>query len=105
MAQAGSRLDPVVLDPQHYRIEFENERARVLRVRFGPREKSVMHSHPSSVLIYLTDAVARFTFPDGSAQEIRGSAGEIHELPPTMHLPESLDDRPFEVAVIELKGS
>jgi|SRR6184192_1067856 len=104
MAQASAEQDPIKLDPDHYRLEFENARARVLRVRFGPGEKSVMHTHPSAVLIFLTDANARFTFPDGSAQDIRATAGEIHEMPPTTHLPESISDRPFEVALVELKG-
>jgi hypothetical protein len=39
-----SALDPVKLDPDHYKVEFENDRVRVLRVNYGPRERSVMHS-------------------------------------------------------------
>src|SRR5437764_340940 len=35
-----SKLDPTVVDPAHYKIEFENEYVRVLRIHFGPREKS-----------------------------------------------------------------
>lgn len=38
-------LDPVKVDPKHYQVEFENDRVRVLRIRFGPHERSVMHGH------------------------------------------------------------
>src|SRR5436190_12512445 len=31
-----SKLDPTVVDPAHYKIEFENEYVRVLRIHFGP---------------------------------------------------------------------
>jgi hypothetical protein len=48
--------DPVKVDPKHYKIEFENERVRVLRIRYGAGEKSVMHSDPESISVFLTDA-------------------------------------------------
>jgi hypothetical protein len=28
--------DPLQVDPKHYAIEFENDRVRVLRVKYGP---------------------------------------------------------------------
>src|SRR5882762_9705579 len=44
--------DPVKLDPKHYKVDFENDRVRVLRISYGPREKSVMHSHPDSMAVF-----------------------------------------------------
>jgi quercetin dioxygenase-like cupin family protein len=41
--------DPVRVDPKHYKVEFENERVRVVRIKYKPGEKSVMHSHPESI--------------------------------------------------------
>ena len=46
--------DPVTVDAKHYAVEAENDRVRVLRVKYGPREKSVMHAHPSVVAVFLT---------------------------------------------------
>ena len=45
-AGAG-KADPINVDPKHYKVEFENERVRVLRVSYGPGEKSVMHYNPT----------------------------------------------------------
>jgi hypothetical protein len=46
--------DPVKVDPQHYKVEAENKQVRVLRVIYGPGEKSVMHGHPACVGVFLT---------------------------------------------------
>ena len=100
-----TRKDPVQVDPGHYKVEFENDHARVLRIRYGPREKSPMHWHPATVAVLLTDTSARFHFPDGSAQDITGKAGEVLTPPPGDHAPENLTDRPFEVVLIEIKGT
>src|SRR5271169_2405985 len=70
-------LDPVKLDPKHYKVEFENDRVRVLRINYGPGEKSVMHSHPESIGVFLTDAHAKFTYPDGKSEDIKAKAGSV----------------------------
>ncbi|MFQ5928227.1 MAG: cupin domain-containing protein [Acidobacteriota bacterium] len=95
--------DPVSVDPNRYKVEFENDRVRVLRISYGPREKSAMHGHPEGVGIFLTDGQGRFTFPDGSTEEFRGKAGEAVWFETTEHLPENLSDQPLEVIFVELK--
>ena len=95
--------DPVQLDPKHYIVEFENERVRVLRVKFGPHEKSVMHGHPAAVAVFLTEAHFKFTFPDGKAEERRGSAGQTLWMAEEEHLPENLSDQPAEIILVEQK--
>ena len=39
--------DPVAVDPDHYKVVFENDQVRVLRITYGPQEESVMHEHPA----------------------------------------------------------
>ena len=95
--------DPVQLDPRHYKVEFETDRVRVVRIKYGPREKSVMHSHPESVTVFLTDAHAKFTYPDGRTEDIQANAGSVQHMDAFSHLPESLSSKRFEVIQIELK--
>ena len=95
--------DPLKVDPKHYQVEFENDRVRVLRVHYGPREKSSMHSHPASVAIFLTENRARFTFPDGKSEERYWETGQSMFIPAEEHLPENLTDKPLELVLIELK--
>lgn len=96
--------DAVKVDPKHYTVELENDQVRVLRIAYGPKEKSVMHGHPRSLAIFVTDQHTRFTFPDGSTEEIRAQAGQVREFPQGEHLPENLADKPMEVILVEFKG-
>jgi len=95
--------DPVSVDPRHYTVEFENERVRVLRIKYGPGEKSTMHGHPESISVFLTDAHAKFTYPDGQTEDIQAKAGTVMHMDAFAHLPESLGNRPFEVIQVEFK--
>jgi quercetin dioxygenase-like cupin family protein len=95
--------DPVQVDSKHYTIDAENDHVRVIRARYGPREKSVMHGHPSLVAVFLTSNHGRFTFPDGRTEERSWKAGESMIMPAEEHLPENLSDNPLEVVLIELK--
>src|SRR5712692_1379302 len=74
MAQDPVKVDP---DPKHYKVEFENEQVRVLRVHLGPKESSPMHEHPPSVVIPLTDGRLKFTLPDGRTEERTTAAGSV----------------------------
>jgi quercetin dioxygenase-like cupin family protein len=96
--------DPLKVDPRHYSVEFENDRVRVLRVTYGPKEKSSMHGHPATVAVFLTDNRARFTFPDGSTEERNWKSGQSMFIPAEEHLPENLTDKPIELVLVELKA-
>ncbi len=96
--------DPVKVDSKHYKVEFENSQVRVLRIKYGPHEKSVMHRHPNSVAIFLTDINGKFTFPNGKTQDISSKAGETQWTPAGLHLPENTGDQPFELVLVELKS-
>ena len=95
--------DPVKVDPKHYKVELENERVRVLRITYGPGEKSVMHEHPGSVAVFLTDGQVKFTLPDGKTQLTPAKAGSAVWTAAGKHLPENVGDKPFELILVELK--
>jgi quercetin dioxygenase-like cupin family protein len=96
--------DPVKVDAKHYKVEFENDQVRVLRINYGPHEKSVMHSHPSSVAVFLTDGSTKFTLADGKTLNSDVKPGMVVWEAGGKHLPENLGDKPFELILVELKG-
>ena len=104
LAPAVLAQDPVKVDPKHYTVVSENDQVRILRVHYGPHEKSVMHSHPATVAVFLTDANAQFTLADGKKQDASAKAGDSRYSAAQTHLPENLSDKPMEVIVVELKG-
>ena len=101
--QRQAHADPVAVDPKHYTVELENDQVRVLRITYGPREKSVMHGHPAALLVCLTDFHVRFAFPNGKTEERRGRAGETIFTPAEEHLPENLGPTRLELILVELK--
>ena len=95
--------DAVVADPEHYTVEFENDKVRIIRIKYGPGEKSVMHTHPQHVAITLTENESRMTLPDGTSEDATTVAGAADWGDATEHLPENLSDKPLEVILIEVK--
>jgi hypothetical protein len=68
-----STLDPVAVDPQHYKVDFENEFVRVLRVQFGAGEQGARHEHIlNRVVFYLNDQ------PNAKADDVRIAGAATH---------------------------
>jgi len=104
LAPIVSAQDAVKVDPQHYTVVSENDQVRILKVHYGPHEKSVMHSHPATVAVFLTDAKGQFAFPDGKKQDFDVKAGQSQYQAATTHLPENTGDKGMEVIVVDLNG-
>lgn len=49
-----TKVDPVEADSRHYSIEFENEKIRVVRIKYGAKEK-FGHARPSGVGFCLSE--------------------------------------------------
>ncbi len=96
--------DAIKADPKHYTVEFENDEVRVLRIKYGPHEKSVMHEHSANVAVFLTEADGKFTLPDGKKVGELRKAGSVQWDAGGKHLPENVGDKPFELILVELKG-
>lgn len=96
--------DAVKTDSKHYKVISENSQVRILRIHYGPHEKSVMHSHPDAVLVVLSGGgKTKFTFPDGKTQVVEMKPGDAQFTPHTVHLPENVTDHPMDAVLIELK--
>lgn len=95
--------DAVKADPKHYSVISENDQVRILKVHYGPHEKSVMHSHPNSVAVMSTDMTAEFTMPDGKKQTMNAKAGDAMYTPAQTHLPENVGDKGMDLILVELK--
>ena len=99
-----SAQDAVKVDPTHYTVVSENAQVRILKVHYGPHEKSVMHSHPATVAVFLTDSKGVFNLPDGKSQPFDIKAGQAQYSVAETHLPENTSDAGMDAIVVELKG-
>lgn len=95
----------VIADPDHYTVEHENDVARLLRIRYGPGEASVMHRHPANCAIFLEDQPTTFELPDGEIAENPGyESGHVECWDAQAHLPTNTGDEELELILVELKG-
>jgi len=99
-----SAQDAAKVDSKHYTVMSENEKVRILKVHYGPHEKSVMHSHPNAVAVFLTDSKVRFAYPDGKTEDMSTKAGDARYTPSMVHLPENLGDNGMDLILVELKS-
>ena len=86
-----STLDPATVDPQHYKVEFENEQVRVLRIHYGAHEKGQTHEHfLNRVVLYLNDQ------PGAKADDVRMAGA-------AKHAEENASGQPADRIAVELK--
>lgn len=95
--------DAAKVDPKHYKVEFENDQVRVLRITLGPKEKTEMHSHPEGMVVFLSDSKGKFTYPDGKTEKREFKKGSFSWVPATTHQGENVGNKPFELLQIEMK--
>jgi quercetin dioxygenase-like cupin family protein len=102
-AMSSITLDPVKVDPEHHKVEFENDRVRVLRINFKPHDKTKEHDHPNGVAIFLTDVKAKFALGDGKTREGSNKRGEAIWAAAERHAVENVGSKSAEVILVELK--
>jgi uncharacterized RmlC-like cupin family protein len=100
-----AKMDPLKVDPQDYKLEFENSQVRVIRVHMAPHRQVPLHEHTlNRVVIYLSDQNGRMTQPDGKVDTAVHKAGETSWGAPVTHKEENLMDKPFEAIMVEFKS-
>ena len=102
-ASADAVTDPTVSAPANYKVEFENDHVRAVRITYAAGEETGMHSHPASVSVFLTDSEGVLAMEDGSEMEFNNKAGDSMLMDAQSHQPRAKTD--FELIQIELKGS
>jgi hypothetical protein len=95
--------DILKIDPRHYRLEFENEKARTLRITLGPDESVPMHDAAAATLVCLTECHLRFTPPSGRVQDIHMEAGQTRWIWDDVRSEKNLSTHKLEMLLIEVK--
>lgn len=106
-----SAQDPLKAAPRNYKLDFENEWVKVVRVHYGPKEKVPAHDHnpTAAAYVYLSDsgpvifkhinlsygAITRAAVKAGSFRVYK-AVKEVHEV-------ENPNDTPSDFLRIEFK--
>jgi hypothetical protein len=97
-----------VADPEHYKLEFENEFVRVIPCRIPGRDKVKMHNHPfGSVIIFMTDQNLHQTLESGATEEAHNKAGHIVWGNGSLkqHMGENVTDQLYEYIRVDIKAA
>ncbi len=103
MTTSVDSVDPVVTDPDRYRVVFENERVRVLEYTDAPGDRTHDHEHPDSVMYALSSFRRRLHHED-QQREVEISAGFVGWVPAQRHRGENIGDTATHAVFVELKG-
>jgi hypothetical protein len=86
-----SKLDPTVVDAKHYKVEFENDQVRILRVHYDAHDQGKEHEHIlNRVVLYLNDQTG------AKADEVRISGAGTHTE-------QNTGDQPADRIAVEIK--
>jgi hypothetical protein len=97
-------MDPAVVSPAEFKVDWDNERVRVLRVTVEDGAAPGPHSHPERVVVFLTPCTWLERTENGTVLEETNLAGEVLWMGPMVHEggPNSVKDT-CELLEIELK--
>ncbi len=103
-AVAQKLKDATEVSPDTHRVALENANVRVVEIRAGSGQKIAMHSHPAHVLVILSPARIKFTYPDGKTSLVDARPGEVLWSDGTEHSGEVLAGT-VHIVMVEVKGA
>jgi quercetin dioxygenase-like cupin family protein len=92
-----------VVDPAHHKVEFEDNRIRIVRMTYPVGAKIPMHSHLPGVSIVLTATSVHSWAPDNKETDGQTVAGSVAWSDAGTHANEVRGKSPLELVRIELK--
>src|SRR4029453_13972013 len=107
----ASAQDPLRVAPQAYKLEFENEWVKVMRVHYGPHEKIPAHDHTerAATYVYLNDGGPGIFKPIGLAHgavtrpETKAGSFRLYKALKEAHEVENTSDLPSDFLRVEFK--
>ena len=103
IAGTATAQDPLKVGPNIYKKILENERVRMLEVKFAPGDSIAMHSHPDHAVYAITGGKLRVTTSDGKTQVADLKAGDPIWFPAVIHGAKNIGDTSLKLLVVELK--
>jgi hypothetical protein len=97
--------DALQVDTQHYRLEFENDKMRVLRLTLKPSETVPMHDDRDALVVCLKECHVRFMSPNGRSEDVHMDAGTSRWIYGETRSEKNLGTKPVEMLFVETKSA
>src|SRR5258706_10674898 len=104
--QRSPKLDPLVIDPSHNKLIFENNQVRVFRSTRESASEEMWHEHVGAgrVAVLLTDLDGQVTSGDGNVSEMPGKRGDLFWSEGTFkHRAKNILHKGSELVIVEVK--
>jgi beta-alanine degradation protein BauB len=95
--------DPLEVAGDITKLLLENEKVRVLDVRFKPGVPVAMHSHPDHLMYVLDGGRMKLSSADGKSTTVDLKAGQAIWMPAVQHAVENIGEKEVHNLVVELK--
>jgi len=109
LATAGAGVvmaqDLAVVAPQNTKVLIDNAQVRVMEVSVKPGGKLPMHSHPGSVVYFVTGGKGKTTMADGKVTDMEHKAGDAVWNEPVTHSNENTGTTAVKVILVEVKSA
>jgi len=103
-AVAYAALDPLKVDPGHYKMEIDNNQVRVLRLHLSRGEKTVLHEDVfERLLVPLTAGKLKTIDAAGRTKTVAYKRAQLQWLLPGKEAEENLGGQPYEALIVEFK--
>ena len=100
--------DAARIQPEAFRVVFENEKTRVLEFVSRPRTDVCgvgKHSHPAHLTVALTDAKVRVTLPNGRKIVATNKSGDVFWSEAETHTVENIGGNEMRALIVEYKSA
>ena len=100
------KLDPIVIDPAHNKLVYENPQVRVFRSsrESGGREKWHEHTGAGRAVVLLGPLAGRVEAANGQTSPMSGGIGDVFWRDgPAKHRGSNIGSRDSEIVVVEVK--
>ena len=108
ITEGSSAQDAVQIQPQNYRVAFENDKLRVLEYNSRPGMGVCgdgMHSHPAHLTVLLSTGKVRIKTPDGKMEVHNDPVGAVFWSDAVTHEVENISGSNIRSLLIELKSA
>ncbi len=103
---SSNPLAPEVVDPEHYKVEIDNQYVRVIRCKIPQGDSVKMHHHPvGSVIVLLEDQNLKQTDADGTVREVHNKAKRVSWGSPATHMGQNIGDHLYEYVRVDIKAA
>ena len=103
LARVSFAADPLAVAPDMYKLQFENDRVRVMQVIFQPGQRIAEHSHPDHFVYVLDGGTLQISKPDGSVSDANVKPGDVIWIDAETHWAVNTGTSVVRLLVTELK--